>query len=74
MARRRQPPTDPLFAAEIEAIAAAHRQAEHDRTGCGRPVDDLGQPAESWPNMHAGDQCAPAQELRSTFRPGGDAR
>lgn len=73
MRRRRQPPSDPMFAAEMEALVEARRLRDAGRTGSGRPVGADGQPGDA-ESFHRHDHFPHVQDLRSVFRPSGDAR
>jgi hypothetical protein len=73
--RRRREPSDPIFAAEMDALWDQRRAAERGRVGTGLPVGAKGQPEPVDPNGPLGlNLHIPCEVPRSTFRPSGSAR
>lgn len=65
---RRQAPSDPAFAAEIERIAQERREQRAARVGHGRVVDMSGQPVEKspdWGNATSWDPTPRPSVLRT---------
>lgn len=76
MATKRRPePPDPIFAAELRAIATDRREQEHRRVGCGLPIGANGepvQPNETFTRNNA--QGLDVRKFTSVLKPTGSAR